>query len=457
MESVNKDTLWHEVLESIKVSVSGPVFSTWISQTHLANLNKLDDKRYYAEIACASSFIKNTIEQRYFGLIQDLLSKNLGLSCDITFTVKPAPVQITQNLSSPLFEKKDLQEELEASLERSRLRSGFTFENFAVSSSNQMAFAAAEAVSQNPGKSYNPLFTWGGVGVGKSHLMLAIGYNLLKKDTQSKVYYCTSEEFTNDIIEGIRNKTTQAFREKYRKLKALLIDDIQFIAGKDAVQVEFFHTFNAVTSAGGQVVLTSDKPPSEISRLEERLKSRFEAGLIVDISPPDFELRCAIVQIKLKERGLDLSPELVQVIAGNLDAARKIEGFIIKLISEIQLKKVEVSEDLIKILIGRGDDKISVQKRSQNPGEVIEVVCKHFNVSKKAILGPARSRIIARPRQILMYLLRIELGLALEEVGRIVGRDHSTVIHAVDRITSLASINVQIREDMLGIKKALWG
>ncbi len=452
----DKNSLWRELMDSIKVSVSPAIFSTWLSQTHLVNLKKIKDDRFYVEVGCASSFVKSTIEERYYGLIQDSLVKSLGCHCDLVFTVKPLPQPALENLStSPLFEKRDKEEELKNSLERSKIRLGFTFENFAVSSSNQMAFAAAEAVAQNPGKSYNPLFIWGGVGVGKSHLMLAIGHALLKKDPDTKVLYSTSEEFTNDIIEGIRNKTTQTFREKYRKLKALLIDDIQFIAGKDAVQDEFFHTFNAVTSAGGQIVLTSDKPPSEIFKLEERLKSRFEAGLIVDIAPPDFELRCAIVQIKAKERGIDLSPELVQLIASNLETARKIQGLIISLMSEISIKKSQINEDLVKSLIGRGGDTLTTKPKVKDPNIVIESVCKYYKISRRALLGEARSRIIARPRQILMYLLRTELGLALEEVGRIVNRDHSTVIHAVERITELASESVQIREDMLGIKRSL--
>lgn len=220
-----------------------------------------------------------------------------------------------------------------------------------------MAWAACEAVAKNPGTSYNPLFIWGGVGVGKTHLMNAVGIKVKKTNINKKVYFCTGEDFTNDIVEGIRNKTTQKFRNKYRKLDLLLIDDIQFIAGKDAVQEEFFHTFNTIVASGGQIILTSDKPPSDISKLEERLKSRFEAGLIVDIAPPDFELRCAITQIKLKEKGMELPMSLIQLIAGNLDSARKIEGFLIRLQSKIQLEKTEIiDEEIIKHLLGKGEN-----------------------------------------------------------------------------------------------------
>jgi len=332
---LDKKTLWADVLASIRVSVSPAIFSTWFSQTHLASLTRMKE-RFVTEIGCNSAFIKNTIEARYFGLIQDTLTKSLSTPCDLSFIVKANPIRTSpdQETATPLFTKsKNETENFLNTLSRAKIRPGYSFENFAVSSANQMAHAAAEAVAQHPGTAYNPLFIWGGVGVGKTHLMLAVGSAAIKKNPDLKVLACTGESFTNDIIEGIRNKTTPTFRNKYRKLNLLLIDDIQFIAGKDTAQEEFFHTFNAVTFSGGQIILTSDRPPSEIAKFEERLKSRFEAGLIVDIAPPDFELRCAITQIKAQERGLPLAMEQAQMIAANLDSARKIEGALIKLMT----------------------------------------------------------------------------------------------------------------------------
>ncbi len=452
---VDKKTLWHDILESVKISVSSAIFSTWFSQTHLVSLQDSRD-RFLVEIGCSTPFAKNTIESRYFGLIQDALIKSLGKPCDIVFVVKENPEKTYKKdlIATPLFGQ-DGGEELSNVLSRAKIRPGFTFENFAVSSSNQMAWAAAEAVSKSPGEAYNPLFIWGGVGVGKTHLMNAVGYFLLKKNPEAKVLLCTGEDFTNDIVEGIRNKTTQAFRNKYRKLDALFIDDIQFIAGKDAVQVEFFHTFNAVTAAHGQIVLTSDKPPSEISKLEERLKSRFEAGLIVDVAPPDFELRCAITQIKSKEREIALPMEIVQVIAGNLDSARKIEGFLIKLMTQVRLKNSEITEELVGSLLGKGLDE-NAQVVKAKPEDVLGAVATYYSIGKRILLGDSRARSHARPRQVLMYILRRELHLPLEEVGRLVGgRDHTTVMHAVEKITQLASSDVQIREDLLGIKERL--
>ncbi|MBI4153619.1 chromosomal replication initiator protein DnaA [Candidatus Woesebacteria bacterium] len=454
---VDKSSLWKDVLEVLKLSVSPAIFSTWFSQTHLDNIDD-GGERSTVHVGCSSSFVKTTIESRYFGLVQDSLGKTLGKPCNLIFLVKQNPERVVQEaLATPLFEaEKKEQEQLLAAFTRTRVRPGFSFENFAVSSSNQMAHAAAEAIAANPGSAYNPLFIWGGVGVGKTHLMNAVGVSLLKKSPSTKILFCTGEDFTNDIVEGIRNKTTQSFRNKYRKLSVLLIDDIQFIAGKYAVQEEFFHTFNAVTAAGGQIILTSDRAPSEISKLEERQKSRFEAGLIVDIAPPDFELRCAIMQIKCKEKGIGLPMDLIQIIAGNVDSARKIEGFLTKLASEARLRKIEIDGELVRSLLGKGENETPSKKAS--PNDILATVCKYFSIGKRALLGTSRVRPVSRPRQILMYLLRRELGLPLEEVGRLVGgRDHTTVMHAVEKITSLASSNVQIREDLLGIKKKLWG
>jgi len=453
----DKEKLWNEVLESIKVTVSPAIFSTWLNQTHLFSLRKTG-KRYLAEIGCSSTFVKATIERRYFGLIQDALIKALESPSDLIFIVREKTK--TQKSKSgttktPLFEENSIEENLIKRLTDAKIRPGFTFKNFAVSSSNQMAYAAAEAVANRPGTAYNPLFIWGGVGVGKTHLMHAIGHHLLETNIDSKIISCTGEDFTNDIVEGIRNKTTQAFRNKYRKSNALFIDDIQFIAGKDAVQNEFFHTFNAVTTAGGQIILTSDKPPGEIALLEDRLKSRFEAGLIVDIAPPDFELRCAIVQIKAAQNNIDLPIDLVHLIAGNINTARKIEGFIIRFMSELKIKGASPNEDLVMSIIGRGVGREELVKKV-SPDEVIDAVCKHYSISRRAMMGRARSRMIARPRQILMYLLRTELNIPLEEVGNLLGgRDHSTIIHGVDKITSLASTDVNIREDILHIKNAI--
>jgi chromosomal replication initiator protein len=450
----NLKSTWKEVLEIIKVSVSAATFSTWFSQTHLVSIKDLGE-RYVAEVGCSTFYTKNTIESRYFGLIQDSITKVLGKSCELMFVVKENPDKFSsaKDTVTPLFQESPATVKIQEIAQKARLRPSFTFDKFAVSSSNQMAHAAADAVSKSLGSAYNPLFLWGGVGVGKTHLMVAVGNYVLGGDSNLKVLFCTGEDFTNDIVEGIRNKTTQNFRNKYRRLDLLMIDDIQFIAGKDAVQEEFFHTFNAMTSAGGQIILTSDRPPSEISKLEERLRSRFEAGLIVDISPPDFELRCAIIQIKAQEKGIQLEMGEVQMIAANTEGARKIEGILTKILTEVHVKNVPVTGELIESVLGKGMETPMKSSRS-SPQEAIDAVSKYYQVGKRVLLGESRARPIARPRQVLMYVLRTHLNIPLEEVGRVVGgRDHTTVMHAVEKITQLATLDVQIREDILKIKQ----
>jgi chromosomal replication initiator protein len=451
---------WKDTLEIVKISVSPAIFSTWFSQTHISSIKEAGE-RLLVEVGCSSSFVKSTVESRYFGLVQDGLSKVTEKAVDLVFLVKENPDKnkVNNNTVSPLFQTDNTpnsSQEIIDILQRAHIRQNFTFENFAVSGSNQMAHAAALAVSESLGNTYNPLFIWGGVGVGKTHLMGAVGNTAIRKNSNIKVLLCTGESFTNDIIEGIRNKTTQGFREKYRKLDLLLIDDIQFIAGKDAVQEEFFHTFNTVTGAGGQIILTSDRPPSEIAKLEERLRSRFEAGLIVDVAPPDFELRCAITQIKAHERNIDLQMDQIQTIAANLDSARKIEGALIKLVTQVLGRKGEITNELIENIIGKGGVEPNGKILKKDPLRVIDSVCDYYQVGKRSLLGDSRARPIARPRQILMYLLRTDLGIPLEEVGRLVGgRDHTTVMHAVEKITQLAVTDVHIREDMSKIKMGI--
>ncbi len=456
MEKQDFEKIWKDTLEILRISVSDAAYKTYLSLTHLIDLKEIGD-RIIAEVGCDSVFIKSQIEQRYSGLFQDTLTKQLGKIVDVTFIVKQSNknTQTIIEKPSPLFDTPKIdKEEVEQAIKKANLRMFFTFDKFAVSGSNQMAHAAAQAVADNPGTSYNPLFIYGGVGVGKTHLMHAVGHNMILKNTSSKILACTAEDFTNDIVDGIRNKTTSEVRKKYRKLDALFIDDIQFIAGKDTAQEEFFHTFNAVTSAGGQVILTSDKPPMEIPKLEARLKTRFQAGLIVDVAPPDFELRSAIVQIKSEERGISLTNEMVALVAGNIDSARGIQGFLVKLFTEVNFNKKEVNIDLIQSLLGRPNETDEVKTRI-NPDEMINKVAKYYQLGKRQLLGDSRAVPIVRPRQILMYLLRVYMDLPLQEVGRIVGRDHSTVMNSVEKITNLLSTNVDIQEDIRGIKKSV--
>ncbi|MBI4029527.1 MAG: chromosomal replication initiator protein DnaA [Candidatus Blackburnbacteria bacterium] len=448
--------VWKNVLSILKVSLSQANFQTWFSSTFIVSLKKISNERQEVEIGCSSSFIADGIEKRYFDLLKDALNQTTNLKNDITFVVRQKAK--TPNQNEPLFANSQIKNTalVTDALKRGKVRPGFTFENFAVSGTNQMAHAAAEAVSKNPGHAYNPLFFYGGVGIGKTHLMLAIAYSLLEKDLNIKVVYCTGEEFTNEIVEAIRSKTTQAFKEKYRKLKLLMVDDVQFIAGKERVQEEFFHTFNTLQSAGSQIVLTSDRPPHEISKLEARLRSRFEAGLIVDIAPPDFELRAAITLIKAKERSVELPMEIAQAIAVNIDSPRRIEGFLTKLISNLALTHESLTIELVNKLLGSTDGDTLAYKKPVSPQAVINAVSTYYSLGKRSLLGESRAQTVALPRQILMYLLRKDLRLPLQEVGRLVGgRDHTTVMHAVDKISKNILEKSGLHEDIVGIKKGI--
>ncbi|HBL52178.1 MAG: chromosomal replication initiator protein DnaA [Candidatus Blackburnbacteria bacterium RIFCSPHIGHO2_02_FULL_39_13] len=460
---MDKNKIWQEVLSTLKVSVSSGNYSTWLSQTFITSTRELDNGRQLIEIGCPSSFIADTIEKRYFGLILDSLNRTTGYKNDITFTVKQNPAtekkQVQENsLFSQSFEE---QSNINDVLKRHRIRPGFTFENFAVSSSNQMAWAAAEAVSKDLGKAYNPLFLWGGVGIGKTHLMLAIAHKLLLVDPTLQVLYSTGEEFTTEIVEAIKNKNTDEFKKRYRKLKLLLLDDVQFIAGKEKVQEEFFHSFNALLREGGQVVLTSDRPPTEIEKLEDRLRSRFEAGLIIDISPPDFELLSAITLIKAQERGIELPMEIAQTIGANFDNARRIEGFLTRLMTEAKGRNEPITMELTEKILGKTSPKresTNLNPKAILPQAVIDAVAEYYSISRRKLLSDSRVRPVAYPRQILMYLLRIEFGLPLQEVGRLIGgRDHTTVMHAVGKISTRISTDNALKRDLLGIKQSVSG
>src|SRR3989344_436354 len=301
---MDRQKLWSAVLENFKLSVTEGHFNTYFKSTQLLNTSEAGG-RLVCEVGINNALIKDILDRRYYGQIIAELERLTGNKCELVFKIGVPSNKPKEIL--PLFEEKNT---INSDVyKKTGLRPDFTFDNYAVSGSNQMAFAAATAVAKHPGVSYNPLFIYGGVGVGKTHLMQGIGNVLLGRGENAQLF-CASEEFTNELVEAIRTKSTNNVRAKYRRVKLLMIDDVQFIAGKPTVQEEFFHTFNAIQKAGGQIVMTSDKPPQEILKLEDRLKSRFGAGMIVDVGAPDFELRSAILLIKAKNRGLELGPEI---------------------------------------------------------------------------------------------------------------------------------------------------
>ncbi len=456
-------SVWKLVAEDLQVSLSPATYTSWIKPLSLAELTTTESGRIIADIQCPSLFHQRIIEQRFYGQIQEALGRITKASVELRFVIVTTAAQPTKGAvdAGPLFAAQEQRaDDLHWAIQRVGLREDFVFETFAVSSSNEMAHAAAQAVAADLGKAYNPLFIYGGVGVGKTHLMQAVAIEALRKDPKMKLIFCMGEEFTNEIIDAIQQKTTREFKQRYRQVKGLFIDDIQFIAGKNAVQEEFFHTFNAILKGGGQVVMTSDRPPSEIKMLEARLRSRFEAGLLVDIGNPDFELRAAIVLIKAKQRNLLLSMEMAQAIAANIESARQIEGFLVKLTTEVKLHKKELTQELVLATLGKVPEAATSGGNAPpplRPAELIKGVADHFGINVKQLKGSGRTQKIVVPRHIAMYLLRIDYRIPLMEIGDLFsGRDHTTVMHAVEKITHELQESESLRLDVGAVRKRLY-
>lgn len=432
------ESLWNSVVSTLELSVSKLLIESYVKKSRLVEIQPLGNNKLKATVACASVFHVGEFQRRMNNDVENAFFHVLEKQVEVFYVVdKNKPEPKSDFLNGPLFEQglKSNQNSLVDRLKQSGLKPELSLSNFAVSSSNEMAYAAAKAVAQDPGKAYNPLFLYGGVGVGKTHLMQGIGQEIVKK-AEVRLIYCSGEVFTNEIIDAIRNKSTPKFRKRYRSVKVLLIDDIQFIAGKTAVQEEFFHTFNTITSEDGQVIMTSDKPPVEIDRLEDRLRSRFEGGLTIDIGQPDFELRSAIVMIKSKQVGLRLTSEVAQAIASRETDTRTLLGTLQRMAAFCKTKNkkpsVELAERIVEEMSGKETRVVN------SPESLIGLVCDFFQSDMNDVKGPKRHKHIALPRHVAMYLLKNELSLGLVEIGaRFNGRDHTSVMHAVNKIEGL--------------------
>ncbi len=342
--------------------------------------------------------------------------------------------------------------------EEAHLNPKYTFDTFIVGSNNKLAQAAALAVAESPGDAFNPLFIYGGAGLGKTHLMHSIAHYILEHNKDSKVLYVTSEDFTNELIDTIRNKNNSEmskFREKYRNIDVLLIDDIQFIIGKDSTQEEFFHTFNSLYSAKKQIIISSDKPPKEMSTLEERFRSRFEWGLIVDITLPDYETRMAILHKKEETDGCFVSNDVIQYIANNIKSnIRELEGAFNRIVAFAKLQKMEITLDLAKQAL---QDIVSPdEKKVLTPDDIISAVCDYYKVTTTDIIGNKRNAKIAAPRQVTMYLCRELISVPLKNIGQILGnRDHTTVMYGIEKIEKELQTNETLKNDIELLKKRL--
>jgi chromosomal replication initiator protein len=449
---IDLKTLWTQTLGEIEVEIGKSNFNLFFKNSQLLSFNG-----GVAKLGFTNKAIALQTSQRYYALIQSVLERQSGSEkVSLLFESVDRPLLETSQVSDdsndigPLFASpKDQTEDLQFALKKARLRPDFTLEEFCVSTSNQLAFAAAQAVAKTPGKNYNPFFIWGGVGLGKTHLMQAIGQEILRQNPKSRVIYAPGEQFTNEIIDGIRTKNTKDFKEKYRSATALLIDDIQFLSGKDTVQEEFFYTFNAIQQNEGQIILTSDRKPGDIKDLADRLRSRFEGGLVADISTPDHELKTAICVMKAKKRGLELSNNLAAIIASNVDNIRSLEGTLQRITTEAEFKKTSITEDFIYSVL-----KIERDIETKTPGRVdgriiLDAVCEFYNLPMKIIKSEKRDRPISLPRQILMYLLKQNTSMTLIEIADFLGgRDHTTIMHGIRKIESLERTDNRTREEI---------
>jgi len=441
--------LWNEALLEIEKKISKPSFETWLKSTKAHSL-----KGNTLVIVAPNEFARDWLDSRYANLIAETIYEITGEEFKIKFII-PQNQNEEEFSIKPSVKKQRKMDDEQPELPQSMLNPKYTFDTFVIGSGNRFAHAASLAVAEAPAKAYNPLFIYGGVGLGKTHLMHAIGHYVLEHNPSAKVVYLSSEKFTNEFINSIRDNKAVDFRNKYRNVDVLLIDDIQFLAGKEQTQEEFFHTFNTLHEESKQIVISSDRPPKEIPTLEDRLRSRFEWGLITDITPPDLETRIAILRKKAKAEGFDIPNEVMLYIANQIDSnIRELEGALIRVVAYSSLINKEINADLaaeaLKDIIPSSKPKvITIQ-------DIQRVVGQHFNVKLEDFKAKKRTKSVAFPRQIAMYLSRELTDYSLPKIGEeFGGRDHTTVIHAHEKISTLLQSDIQLQKHLKEIEEKL--
>ena len=439
---------WEEILRTVKEEhdLTDISFNTWLKPL---SVYSIEGSKLYILVPSEQMGL-NYITKKYTLPIKVAIAEITGIDYEIEFILQ----EQTKNIRS--FKSKN--PEFVPDTEKSNLNPNYTFETFVVGKNNKFAHAASLAVSESPGEVYNPLYIYGGPGLGKTHLMHSIGNFILEQNPESRVLYVTSEEFTNEVIESIRNGNATAMtklREKYRTVDVLMIDDIQFIIGKESTQEEFFHTFNVLHSADKQIILTSDKPPKEMETLEERIQSRFEWGLMADIGLPDYETRMAILRKKVESDEMDLNDEVLNYIANNIKSnIRELEGALNKLLAYGNLVKTEITLD---IAVKELQNIITPDKPKEiTPQLIIEVVSEHCQISMDQMISKRRSNNISHPRQIAMYLCKGMTDSSLDYIGSLLGgRDHSTIDHGIKKITEEYNTNENTRILIETIRKKI--
>ncbi len=440
---MNAQQAWQATLGQLQMEMPKASFDTWVRNAELIQHNQ-----GIFTIGVKNAYARDWLESRLLSKIQRLLTGYMENPQNVKFVVWHQEAEGEAALGE------DNRPALENSHPESRSLIGrYRFENFVVGASNRMAHAACMAVADAPARAYNPLFLYGGVGLGKTHLLHAIGNAAAQRGLQ--ILYVSSEEFTNDLIHSIRTSNTAAFRERYRNSDVLLIDDIQFIAGKESTQEEFFHTFNALHNNEKQIVISSDRPPKAMVTLEERLRSRFEWGLTVDIQPPDFETRIAILRSKAERAGREVSFEILNTIARQIQSnIRELEGALTRVLAYADLSGKALTVDMVNVALAD----MLPQRTTLDPARVVSAVASSFGVSKERLLERDRSREVALPRQVAMYLLREVGNVSLPQIGEALGgRDHTTVMYACEKVADLIERDDRLRRQVLQLREELFG
>ena len=452
--------VWRAALGELQVSLSPANFETWLKETALV---AVDDNRF--RVAVPNGFAKDWLETRYRSLISQTLARVVGYSVQVDFEVREGLAAGTSDEAAAAQAAGDAPNP-QVRLEPGRvggpdggsasLNPRYTFRNFIVGSANRLAHAASLSVAERPGHAYNPLFLYGGVGLGKTHLMHAIGNQVIARFPRKRVVYATSEKFTNEFITSIQQGKIDEFRSRYRRIDLLLIDDIQFIADKERTQEEFFHTFNAIHEDGKQIVLSSDRPPKAILTLEERLRSRFEWGLIADLTAPDLETRIAILRAKAEEGAVPITSDVVEFIARKVVSnVRELEGALNRIVAFASMGATPISIELAQAVLS--NVLYNPKKRQVTPERIARAVSDYYSVPMEALQGQKRDKAIVMPRQIAMFLMREETDVSLLRIGaELGGRDHSTVLHACDKITREVATNDELRREIAAVRELIY-
>lgn len=462
---MQQSSLWQAVLGEIELSVSRGNFMTWFKNTQL--VQQTDD---LVVIGVTNVFVKQQLEHKYSELVAQTLKKN-GVTPErieykivsgqkpkaepeeLVLVSAPATPQARTSTTAPAAQPQASGNSLSHSY-RQGINERYTFDNFIVGASNELAFAACQSIAHTPGTKYNPLFLYGGVGIGKTHLIQAAGNALLANNPDAKVLYISTEQFVQEFVDALRFRKTAEFASYYRSADMLIVDDIQFIAGKDKMEEEFFHTFNALHQGNKQIIISSDKPPKDIPTIQDRLRSRLGWGMTIDMQIPDFETRCAILQTKAHEHDIALPMDVAEYLANNIQTnIRELEGALNQLLAFCEMRGLDPNLTIASSLLGVS----KTRPKHLSAKQIIERTARHYQIPIEDILGPKRDKDIVVPRQVAMYMLRSELHLSFPKIAKELGRkDHTTAIHSVEKIEKESRLDASLRTAISEIKERLY-